>query len=175
MKIRDIPAYISGGNYEIDMPLNYIQRWIDRHEEYGQVVNLDPDFQREHVWNMNQRSKYMEHLFRGGNSGRMILWNQKVQWDPRHIDDEIELVDGKQRITTILMCLNDEVPIFGHAFTEFEDHKTSLGLGGPHLRFNVNNLPARKKVLEWYLQVNDGGTPHTEEELNRVKAMWEKE
>lgn len=39
------------------------------------------------------------------------------------------------------------------------------------LRFNVNDLKTEKKVLQWYIDMNAGGTPHTTEEIERVKKM----
>ena len=40
--------------------------------------------------------------------------------------------------------------------------------------FNVNDLKTEKEVLQWYVDMNAGGTPHTSEEINRVKKMIEK-
>lgn len=39
---------------------------------------------------------------------------------------------------------------------------------------NVNNLKSEKEVLQWYVDMNVGGTPHTNEEIERVKQMIEK-
>lgn len=36
---------------------------------------------------------------------------------------------------------------------------------------NVNDLKTEKEVLQWYVDVNSGGTPHTNEEIERVKKM----
>jgi hypothetical protein len=33
----------------------------------------------------------------------------------------------------------------------------------------------RADVMRWYLQVNYGGTPHTDEELNKVRSMLAEE
>jgi hypothetical protein len=41
--------------------------------------------------------------------------------------------------------------------------------------WHVNDLKTREEVLIWYLEMNSGGTPHTKEELDRVKRMLEKE
>ena len=43
------------------------------------------------------------------------------------------------------------------------------------MRLNINSLKSKKDVLKWYLQINDGGTPHTKEEIERVKKLYEKE
>lgn len=39
------------------------------------------------------------------------------------------------------------------------------------LRINVNDLKTRDEVLQWYIDINAGGTPHTKEEIERVRAM----
>lgn len=36
---------------------------------------------------------------------------------------------------------------------------------------NVNNLKSEKEVLQWYIDMNAGGTPHTSKEIERVKKM----
>lgn len=36
---------------------------------------------------------------------------------------------------------------------------------------SVNDLKTEKEVLQWYVDMNSGGTPHTNEEIERVKKM----
>ena len=36
---------------------------------------------------------------------------------------------------------------------------------------NVNDLKTEKEVLQWYVDMNSGGTPHSNEEIERVKKM----
>ncbi len=38
---------------------------------------------------------------------------------------------------------------------------------------NVNDLKTEKEVLQWYVDMNAGGTPHTDKEIERVKRMIE--
>lgn len=40
-------------------------------------------------------------------------------------------------------------------------------------KFRICNLRTEAEVLRLYLAINAGGTPHTEEELNRVRRMLE--
>ena len=42
------------------------------------------------------------------------------------------------------------------------------------IKVNINDLKSEKEVLQWYVDMNAGGTPHTNEEINRVKKMIEK-
>lgn len=38
---------------------------------------------------------------------------------------------------------------------------------------NINDLKTKKEVLRWYIQMNAGGTPHSDGEIQRVKEMME--
>ena len=42
---------------------------------------------------------------------------------------------------------------------------------GQGFRWHVNDLSTYSEVLQWYLDLNSGGTVHTEEELNRVQQL----
>jgi hypothetical protein len=39
------------------------------------------------------------------------------------------------------------------------------------MKINVNSLLTKADVLRWYIQFNAGGTPHTAEEIEKVKAL----
>ena len=44
---KDIPRFISHGNYAVDMGISHLQNWINEMtEDWG--LKLDPDFQRGH-------------------------------------------------------------------------------------------------------------------------------
>lgn len=167
-----IPRYMTT-RYSVDVNLGFIEKWIDDNEKDPDLrLELDPDFQRGHVWTREQQDRYMEHLMRGGISGRDIYFNSpEYTWTKQdHCDyPKMVCVDGLQRITAVRGFLKGEVSPFGHYIHEFEDniarsHRISLHV-------HVNDLQTRKEVLEWYLQLNSGGTVHTQEELDRVRGL----
>ncbi len=53
MKFKDIKPFTSDGNYKVNMSFDYLIRWIKEQQEYG--LQLNPDFQRGHVWTEEQR------------------------------------------------------------------------------------------------------------------------
>ena len=65
VKFRDIDKYISNGNYEVSLMLSYMEDYIDRMvSEYD--LEIEPDFQRGHVWNEEKQIMFVEYLLRGG-------------------------------------------------------------------------------------------------------------
>lgn len=61
--------------------------------------------------------------------------------------------------------------MFGSYFSEYEDR---INITDATIYLNVNNLKTEKEVLQWYVDMNSGGTPHTEREIQKVKDMIER-
>ena len=81
-------------------------------------------------------------------------------------------VDGLQRITAIRSFINNELRAFGQYYSEFGGHVDRLD----HcMQVNVNNLQTRREVLQWYIEMNSGGMPHSQAEIDRVKALMEQD
>lgn len=170
MKFNDIPQ-ISHANYRVNIPWSLLERALQGYFEDYQL-NIEPDFQRNHVWTLIQQTRYIEWVLRGGKSGRELLFNCPG-WGTSYQINKMVLVDGLQRLTAVRKFLNNDIPIFGDNY--FKDFEDRICIGGPDFVFYVNNLPTRKQVLQWYLDINSGGTPHTEEEIEKVRKLLEEE
>lgn len=169
MKFADIPKFTKTSPYTVNQPLESIQRWVDdMKSDYD--LQLNPDFQRGHVWTIQQQIAYVEYLLRGGTSGRNLYFNSP-HW-MGSFKGEMVCVDGLQRLTACLAFINNQIPIFGNYHKEFEDR---LRLADITLIVNINDLKTKKEILTWYLEMNSGGTPHTDSELYRVRKLLEKE
>jgi hypothetical protein len=80
------------------------------------------------------------------------------------------LVDGLQRLTACLRFLRGEITAFDTFIGDFEDFLPAT----LSLRFEINNLKTRREVLQWYVDINTGGTVHSSEEIEKVKRMIER-
>ena len=165
-QFKEIPKFIGCGNYHVNIGWTYIERWLASVPE----ADLDPDFQRGHVWTKDKQVKYVEFILRGGTSSRDIYWNHPG-W-MTHFKGEMVLVDGKQRMEAVRAFLRDEIEAFGSKYSEYTDRIQPLSTD---FVFHINNLKTRAEVLQWYLDLNSGGVVHTEEELNRVRDLLAKE
>lgn len=171
MKFRDVPQF-PAAHYEVLANLGYLARMVADHvDDYG--LDLDPDFQRGHVWTPTQRTLFMEHMLQGGEGGMVLCFNH-CNWNgmPKPGVDRYEILDGKQRLTSALMFLRGEVTVFGgKVFGDFED-RPQLGMG---FKWRLFALPTRADVLRYYLSMNAGGTPHSAAEIERVRGLLKKE
>ena len=135
-------------------------------------LQLEPDFQRGHVWTPEQQIRYIEFCLKGGKSSRDLLFNDP-NWTNNTCEDytDFVLVDGLQRLTAVLKFLRNELAVFGgNYFKNFTDN-IRVVLRGQRFHVHINNLRSKKAVLKWYLDLNSGGVVHSQEELDRVKSM----
>ena len=179
MKYEDIPKFFRPPNYNVTSDWNYLEEqllsWDSREGIEGCLgLDLDPDFQRGHVWDEDKQIAYVEFCLKEGQSSRDLLFNHPG-WQT-HYRGLMVLVDGKQRLESVRKFLRNELPIFdGHYLNDFEDPRRVLRSSGARFNLRVNNLQTKSDVLLWYLQLNDGGVVHTEEELDKVRMMLDKE
>lgn len=164
MRFQDIPQLTRHPDYACDIPVDYFEDYFTRAVKDG--LDPDPDFQRGYVWTPDQQTRFIEFILRGGQSGRDIYTNC-ANWMKGGRKNYV-LVDGKQRIDAMLGFLRNTVPVFGNTFyRDFTDNLT-IHHG---FKWHVNNLDTRAEVLQWYLDLNSGGTVHTSDELGKVRKM----
>ena len=167
----DTAQTIHDSSYRVHIPLRDLVENVDRYSDKYQL-DLDPDYQRGYVWTTEQKEKFMEFMLTGGAtaSGNNIIRFNVPGFLGNKQSGRMEVVDGKQRLTTCLGFLNNEVKAFGYYYNEYEDE---LPWTNVDLIFTINALTKRSDILRWYLQINGGGTIHTEEELSRVRELYE--
>lgn len=171
MKFADIPQFVGlTSSYSVDVGWDYLPKHLASYfNEYK--LDINPDFQRGYCWTLDQKIKYVEFKLKGGRSSGDIFFNCP-RWNQGGIVDFV-LVDGKQRLDAVLGFLNNEFPIFGNNYRR--DFTDRLNIIRQSFRMHVNSLDNRIDVLEWYLALNTGGTVHSDDELNKVRALIELE
>ena len=171
MNFADIPKFTRGSSYHVTVSWRYIEHQLLDYASPPSPVDLDPDFQRAHVWSEDQQRRYVEFCLMGGAGSRDILFNctgWMGDWRGPFV-----LVDGKQRLEAVRKFMRGDLAIFdGHHFGDFvgqlRDHHA-------HFTFHVNDLSTRAEVLQWYVDLNAGGVVHTAEEIAKVRALLAKE
>lgn len=168
----DIPQFPQA-HHKVNVSWGFLETWLKDYEGTG--LELDPDFQRAHVWTQAQQTAYVEYILRGGEGSRIIYWNQESLPGSGHHDPHaaLVLVDGKQRMEAVRAFLRHDVRAFGKLCSDFGSRL--LRLSGPDFVMQIASLKTRREVLEWYLYINAGGTPHTKDELDKVRALLAEE
>lgn len=165
LKWTKVPQF-PRAHYEVDVFWHSLERQLVMFGE-GCGLNTDPDYQREHVWTEAQQQAYVEYILQGGEVGRNITWNADEWPMPR---GPLELVDGKQRLEAVRRFIRGELVVFNMRYVDGD----VLRIYSSGFKFRVCSLD-RAGVLRLYLNINAGGTPHTSNEISRVRALLEDE
>lgn len=177
MDFNEIPKFTRSASYGVDVSWQYlVSDWLPMQLKDG--LELDPDFQRGHVWSEDQQRRYIEFVLRGGQTGREIQTNHPT-WHHGLTGGPYVLVDGKQRIEAVSRFMKDQFRIFasldprglGYVRSEFTGYLRHYA----SFRWCVNDLKTREEVLQWYIDLNAGGVVHSDEEISRVRSLLEQE
>lgn len=172
MRFADIKSFTRSSGYRVTVDWRDIKHSINHYldpKEGLAKLDLNPDFQRGHVWTVAQQIAFVEYGLKGGVSGREIYFNC-VGWQSS-FKGPFVIVDGKQRLTAVLRFMNNEIPAFGALLKEYTDAMPYWAT----FNFSINNLRTRAEVLQWYLEMNSGGTPHANTEIERVTQLLQEE
>lgn len=135
-------------------------------------IDLCPAYQREYVWDDNDKEKLIDSIFENASIGTFLFARRSF-----HETKELyEIVDGKQRLTTIFdfilgkfsykgyffrdLSLADRNCIFGKSvqFATFED-------------FTGNSDLDRKTLLKLFLFINKSGKTQNPEFLENIEKQ----
>lgn len=144
-------------------------------EKQGGKLELNPDFQRGHVWDQARQIKFMESVLRG--VAPMNIRFNCAGWNGgRELGDlnphDVVCVDGLQRLTAMRAFMAGEFPVFEKYYAKdlqgspFALNRTS-GMWVMEM-FDIRN---RHDLLTFYLDINSGGVVHSDEELERVRQL----
>lgn len=172
LSFQDIPLF-PRASYQVNVGWQYLEEYIQGQTSVPEgmaALDLDPDFQRAHVWTEAQQRTYIEYCLQGGEVGRRLTFNC-AGWG---ITDKgpYVIVDGKQRLEAIRKFMRSELKAFGQYYREFTGH---LRIVTGDIVWCVCALETREEVLQLYLNINAGGTPHTADELDKVRKLLKAE
>jgi len=137
---------------------------------------LDADYQRPYVWTADHRQALLRSIF-----NNQPIDSVSVVYNPRTPNRYCEVVDGKQRITSLVMYHNGEFSYTDHDGAQyyFEDLCKPDKIGFRQTRLTSNELMSfneepvsEKDKLEYFLQKNFGGVAQSDEHKKLVEGMY---
>lgn len=152
-----------------DLKLNYSQRYLSGllTKVYHFGVDFEPDYQRDFVWELEDKVSLINSIFNNIDIGKFVFINKGVM-------NPSEILDGKQRLKTICDFYEGKFQYKGYYFRElsykdqrfFEDYNVNVG--------EVEDI-SREQILRYFIMLNTGGKLMAKEQLDKVKKMLVKE
>lgn len=168
--LSDLQRSVPDCSYHVNVGLGFMLESLKQYD-----VDLNPEYQRDYVWNEEQQTIFMGSLLR---APRLIppLWFRWTDKKFRHSDSEV--LDGKQRIKAATRWLNNEIPaVFTTGDIIWYSDLGDIGRRNVYnnVMFSWNFVDLSiKDTYKFYLLLNSGGTKHTPEELAKVRKLLEK-
>lgn len=173
--IRSVPKIYSAPDYNISGIEDTIA-----HFEQNYDLDLMPEFQRGHVWTREQQIHFIESLIRGvvGTDARTISLNHPLYRNSKS-DSKLKrmvILDGLQRLTAIRDFVAGKFKVFADEFGDGGKdmaffYGSEFSLASNTIKIQVFSLQTEREILDYYLAFNSGGTPHSKEEIERVRKM----
>lgn len=155
-QIKKVISYNQSFHVDLSGLKEQLEMFSNRYQ-----LDMNPNFQRGHVWDESRQIKLVEYILKGGKIPD-ILFN-------RH-DFKMVLVDGKQRLTAILKFLDNELPVFGGYYLK-DIQEIEVLLLTTTICFGINQLTSNDEIINWYVQINEGQVAHTEDEILLAKSF----
>jgi len=102
---------------------------------------VNADYQRDYCWNLRQKQCFIDSLIRGYDIPKIYFW------DKDDSQNNFEIVDGQQRISTIISFINNEFQLnkdeYDHLDLSFFGAKYKVDLRGKLFKdFDTNHMMA---------------------------------
>jgi hypothetical protein len=129
-------------------------------------VDFDVDYQREHVWSLDDKIALIDSIFNNVDIGKFVF----VQRTMKHEGKLYEIIDGKQRLTAICEFIEGRFPYKGVYFAEMSNSdKNKIRNHGISWGYLEN--PNRRAIFETFIKLNTSGRPMENKDIDKVKKL----
>lgn len=137
------------------------------------LIDLNPIYQRGYVWTEQQKNDYILNLFENKAEIRPVVIQYAIK-DKN--DDILEILDGKQRLSTLFDFINNKITVNSLYFKDLtnEDQEFIMNHKIDYRRImnrsNSSNLKLETR-LQLFYEINLYETKMTDEELKEVQKL----
>lgn len=148
-----------------DIRINYSQRTIDSLliHAYHFGFDLEPIYQRGLVWGLEDKIALMDSIFNNVDIGKFTFIKNGIM-------EKDEVLDGKQRLSTILEFYEDRFEYKGYKFSELswrdKNHFT-----GYSISWGETSGLTEEQKLRYFIKLNTTGKPMDVSHINNIKNM----
>lgn len=140
-------------------------------------------YQRDYVWTLKEKQLLIESIYNNVDIGKIVLRCRSFKWVEDRVNAGIlentsfkDIVDGKQRVLTMLSFIKNEFPdLHNNYYRDLSVTSQRKFLGYRNVVYV--ELPediSDKDILKIFLAINHAGVPQSEEHINFVKEIYNK-
>lgn len=138
-------------------------------------------YQRDFCWSIKEKQLLIDSIYNGINCGQILVrrhsWRDMIkEAESNDVVYEFDIVDGKQRLNTIVEFMNNKFPdSYGNYWNDLSDY-ARYQFEDSHC-FTLAEMEegtTDKDVIKAFLGVNFTGVPMSQEHINFVKEINKK-
>lgn len=128
----------------------------------------NPDYQRGYTWTPADKEAYIDSVFNQRSLGHFLFVNYPFE----KYRGELEVLDGKQRLSTLVDYYCSRFAYRGRHYHEISiaDQNAFQSARIQYAELDGKKL-SRADLLQIFLDVNAAGVPQTREHLNHVRRL----
>lgn len=132
------------------------------HMVYYFGVDFNPEYQRELVWTDEDKSCLIDSIFKNIEIGKFAFFENE--------NNEYEIIDGKQRLSTLVDFYEDKFEFNGKLFSQLSTKDRTHFLDSSVPIAILENI-SREQKLEYFLRLNTQGRVMDKKHLKKVQNM----
>lgn len=135
---------------------------------YHNGIDLNPAYQRDFIWDETDKEYLLDSIFHDGiEIGRFVLVSLSNE-DYKKRDYSYEILDGKQRLSTLIEFYENRIPYKGLYFNEMHplDKRQFLN---KHIAIGEVSDLTYEETLKLFLAVNRGGRAMDNDHLQTIE------
>lgn len=151
-----------------DLELTFLNTTIDSAlmKIYGNGVNFDVEYQRDYCWSLEDKQNLIDSIFKHVDIGKIVLVN-------RDILEPWEVLDGKQRLSTIRDFYEDKFTYRGKKYSELskQDRRYFEGYSLPTA---ILDTPDNDTIIRQFIRLNTCGKAMSKEDIENAMSFLTK-
>ena len=163
-------AFSFNDNVRLSYSNTTIESLMSRHYHFG--IEFEPPYQRGYVWTQTDKDMLLEYIFMGAQIGRFVLKRRSDEEWRANPNVSYEIIDGKQRLLTLLSFYENRWAYKGVFFNELSNADRRRILDMNVAVAEVRNL-SYEDTLKLFLRLNRGGRQVSDDIIEHVKDMLE--
>jgi len=129
-------------------------------------VDMDVEYQREHVWTMKDKIALIDSIFNNVDIGKFVFVQRSMRADGKLY----EILDGKQRLTAITEFIEDRFKYRGFYFSELS-FRDQYKFTECNISYGYLENPSKEAIFETFIKLNTCGKPMATKHINHVKQL----
>ncbi len=135
------------------------------HKVYNSGVDFNPDYQRDLVWTQEQKIALIDSIFNNVDIGKFTFIKHEYSRDFFY-----EILDGKQRLSTLCEYYEDRFAWKGKYFSELHGLDAHHFTGFSVAYGEVGEI-SEQQIYKLFIKMNTSGTPISQDHLQRIKSL----